>query len=246
MSKKGSFLKAVIGIGSAAVAGKVVYDKYKNTKAKYVQEEEEFKDEAVRRYNAIAESKVIEVQDEKFEGCDVKAVASKVVLDLSLAVIEKDVYINFKSQASSVIIVLPEGINVTCDIEKVASSVKNEVENTEEEGVPTVYVIGISNISSVDIIPADFYGEDEDFEDEDSDDTADEPKVNEPEVKKADIQKAEVKKSNADDASKEDKKAEKKAAKAEASSDTKDKSEPAVKEKENDSDTVISIQEVKE
>ena len=58
MSKKGSFLKAVIGIGSVAVAGKVVYDKYKNTKEKYTQEEDEFKDEAVKKYNAIAESKV--------------------------------------------------------------------------------------------------------------------------------------------------------------------------------------------
>lgn len=167
MAKKGSLLKTVIGLGSLAVAGKVAYDKYRNTKEKYVKEENESADDVVKKYNAIAESKVIEIQDEEFEGCEIKASASKVVLDLSLAVIEKDVYINFKSQASSVVIVVPEGVNVTCDIEKVASRVRNEVNNIDEEGIHTVYVIGNASVSNVDIIPVDFYGEDEDFEDED-------------------------------------------------------------------------------
>ena len=174
MAKKGSFLKTVIGLGSLAVAGKVAYDKYRNTKEKYVKEEKESADDVVKKYNAIAESKVIEIQDEEFEGCEIKASASKVVLDLSLAVIEKDVYINFKSQASSVVIVVPEGVNVTCDIEKVASRVRNEVINVDEEGIHTVYVIGNASVSNVDIIPVDFYGEDEDFEDEDVEAEADE------------------------------------------------------------------------
>lgn len=221
MSKKGSFLKTVIGLGSVAVAGKVVYDKYKNTKARYMQEEDEFKDEAVKKYNAIAESKVIEIQDEKFEGCEIKAVAAKVVLDLSLAQIDNDVYINFKSQASSVIIVLPEGINAACDVEKVASSVKNEVVNTEEDGIPTVYVIGTSNISSVDIIPADFYGEDDDFEDDIPDDIiAEEHAVEDKE-----------------DAVKSD---------AEETLEHKEAEESKDDVVKEDSDTVISIQEVKE
>lgn len=174
MAKKGSLLKTVIGLGSLAVAGKVAYDKYRNTKEKYVKEENESADDVVKKYNAIAESKVIEIQDEEFEGCEIKASASKVVLDLSLAVIEKDVYINFKSQASSVVIVVPEGVNVTCDIEKVASRVRNEVSNVDEEGIHTVYVIGNASVSNVDIIPVDFYGEDEDFEDEDVETEADE------------------------------------------------------------------------
>lgn len=174
MAKKGSLLKTVIGLGSLAVAGKVAYDKYRNTKEKYVKEEKESADDVVKKYNAIAESKVIEIQDEEFEGCEIKASGSKVVLDLSLAVIEKDVYINFKSQASSVVIVVPEGVNVTCDIEKVASRVRNEVINVDEEGIHTVYVIGNASVSNVDIIPVDFYGEDEDFEDEDVEAEADE------------------------------------------------------------------------
>ena len=62
--------------------------------------------------------KVIEVEDEVFAGCELKAVASKAVLDLGLAVFEKDVYINFSSNASSVTIILPEGVNATCDISR--------------------------------------------------------------------------------------------------------------------------------
>lgn len=232
MAKKGSFLKAALGIGSLAVAGKVVYDKYKNTKEKYVKEEDESKDDIVKKYNAIAESKVIELQDEEFEGCEIKAVASKVVLDLSLAAIEKDVYINFKSQASCVIIVLPEGINVTCDIEKVASAVKNEVENSEEEGIPTVYVIGTSNVSCVDIIPADFYCEDDDFEDdEDSDFVEEEPEIKaEPETKKAEPEKETKKEAEVKPEAEEKKEPEKKTA--------------AKAEEANDSEEVISLQEV--
>ena len=54
MAKKGSLLKTVIGIGSLAVAGKVAYDKYRNTKEKYVKEEKESADDVVKKYNAIA------------------------------------------------------------------------------------------------------------------------------------------------------------------------------------------------
>lgn len=48
MAKKGSLLKTVIGLGSLAVAGKVAYDKYRNTKEKYVKEEKESADDVVK------------------------------------------------------------------------------------------------------------------------------------------------------------------------------------------------------
>ena len=60
------------------------------------------------------------------------------MLDLGLAVFEKDVYINFNSTASTLTIILPEGVNVACDIEKSVSSVKNLVDNVDEEGIHTV------------------------------------------------------------------------------------------------------------
>ena len=41
-------------------------------------------------------------------GCEVKAIASKLTVDLSLAVFEKDVYINFESMISNVSIILPD------------------------------------------------------------------------------------------------------------------------------------------
>ena len=75
------------------------------------------------------EKKVVEVEDEEFSGCEIKTVGAKAVLDLGLAVFEKDVYINFNSTASTLTIILPEGVNVACDIEKSVSSVKNLVED---------------------------------------------------------------------------------------------------------------------
>ena len=144
------------------------------------------------------------------------------------------------------IIVLPEGINVTCDVEKVASSVKNEVVNTDEDGIPTVYVIGTSNISSVDIIPADFYGEDEDFEDEDFDVNVAAVTDNQ-EAAGVLVQSGEkAEESRQDDKEKETQPAIKEEAKAEEKPKSKEELREDAEVKEEDSDTVISIQEVNE
>ncbi|SEW01435.1 alanine-zipper protein [[Clostridium] fimetarium] len=166
MAKKKSIAKAFVGVTALAVAGKVVYDKYKILKEKFEKEETESICDEVKKYNAVCTSKSIEIEDEDFEGCEIKAIASKLILDLSLAVFEKDAYINFKSDASIVQIILPEGVNVTCDIENVASGIKNLVQNAIEEGIPTVFIIGKSTISSIEIIPANFYSDDDEFEDE--------------------------------------------------------------------------------
>ena len=166
MAKKKSIAKAFVGVTALAVAGKVVYDKYKILKEKFEKEETESICDEVKKYNAVCTSKSIEIEDEDFEGCEIKAIASKLILDLSLAVFEKDTYINFKSDASIVQIILPEGVNVTCDIENVASGIKNLVQNAIEEGIPTVFIIGKSTISSIEIIPANFYSDDDEFEDE--------------------------------------------------------------------------------
>ena len=127
MAKKHGLAKVVLGVGAAAVAGKVAFDKFKQTKERFAKEENDSFDDEIRKYNAIGEKKVIEVEDEVFAGCELKAVASKTVLDLGLAVFEKDVYINFSSNASSVTIILPEGVHATCDISRKKAGVKNPV-----------------------------------------------------------------------------------------------------------------------
>ena len=91
--------------------------------------------------------------------------ASKAVLDLGLAVFEKDVYINFSSNASSVTIILPEGVNATCDISRKIAGVKNLVDNVDEEGIHTVYIIGKAVCSNVEVIPVNFYVDEEDEDD---------------------------------------------------------------------------------
>lgn len=167
MAKKLSIAKAFVGVTAVAVTGKVVYDKYKIVKEKFEKEENESILDEVKKYNAVCTSKTVDIEDEVFTGCEIKSIASKLVLDLSLAVFEKDAYINFKSDASSVKVILPEGVNVTCDIENVASTIKNLVVDTDEIGIHTVFIIGKSTLSSIEVIPANFYSDDDDdFEDE--------------------------------------------------------------------------------
>ena len=167
MAKKHGLAKIVLGVGAAAVAGKVALDKFKKTKERFVKEENDSLDDEIRKYNAIGEKKVIEVEDEVFAGSELKSVASKTVLDLGLAVFEKDVYINFSSNASSVTIILPEGVNATCDISRKIAGVKNLVDNVDEEGIHTVYIIGKAVCSNVEVIPVNFYVDEEDEEDSD-------------------------------------------------------------------------------
>ena len=164
MAKK--LIKTVAGVGAIAVAGKVGYDKYKNVKKQFTQEENDSIDAEIKKYNAIFDKKVVEIEDEEFTGCEVKVVGAKAVIDLGLAVFEKDVYINFSSTASNLTIILPEGVNAASDVEKTFSGVKNLVENVDEEGIHTVYVIGKAVLSNIEIIPVNFYvDDDDDFED---------------------------------------------------------------------------------
>ena len=164
MAKK--LIKTVAGVGAIAVAGKVGYDKYKNVKKQFTQEENDSIDAEIKKYNAIFDKKVVEIEDEEFTGCEVKVIGAKAVIDLGLAVFEKDVYINFSSTASNLTIVLPEGVNAASDVEKTFSGVKNLVENVDEEGIHTVYVIGKAVLSNIEIIPVNFYvDDDDDFED---------------------------------------------------------------------------------
>ena len=180
--KKNGLLKFAVGVGAAAVAGKVAYDKVKAAKNKLTKEEQDSAELEVRKYNAVCEKRDVEIEDEEFMGCEVKAIASKLTVDLSLAVFEKDVYINFESMLSNVSIILPDGVNVTCDIDKKLAGVHNHVENTDEEGIHTVYIIGKAVLSSVEVIPVNFYVDDEDVE-EDFDDDAAFPESDDVEVK---------------------------------------------------------------
>jgi hypothetical protein len=173
---KNKFLKTVLTLSALGVASKVAFDKYKDVKSKFEQEESESLSFEIKKYNAIFQNKVVEVDDEEFTGCEVKAIGSRTVIDLGLAVFEKDVYIDFTSVASSVTIVLPEGVNAACDVDKRVSTVSNLVQNTDEEGIHTVYVIGKAYASKVEVVPVDFYvdSEDdfEDFVDEDAEDNS--------------------------------------------------------------------------
>jgi len=239
MAKKG-WLKAVVGIGAVAVAGKVAYDKLKAVREEYLKEESESVDAEVKKYNAVMDKKVVEVEDEEFTGCEIKTVLSNAVIDLGLATFEKDVYINFISRFSNLTIILPEGVNVAMDVEKTMSGVNSRVENTDEEGINTVYIIGKAFASNVEVLPVNFYvDDDEDFEDviEPSDDDDNETDVNKTaeavEATKADMT------DKADDKTKSDGKA-----KSDDKTKSDDKAESAKSIDDFDSTVEVNLEEI--
>ena len=85
MAKK-KFLKTVAALGAIGVASKIAYDKYKEVSARFEQEENDSISDEVRKYNAIFGNKVVEVNDEVFTGCEVKAIASNVSISQANAV----------------------------------------------------------------------------------------------------------------------------------------------------------------
>lgn len=56
MAKK--FAKTLVGIGAAAVAGKVAYDKYKTVKEAFTKEENESVDAEVKKYKLFLKRKL--------------------------------------------------------------------------------------------------------------------------------------------------------------------------------------------
>ena len=170
MAKKKVF-GTVVGLAALAAAGKFGYDKYKKTKDDFEKEEADSSNDSIRKYNSIFDSKVVEVEDEDFQGCELQTIGSKFVLDLGLAKFDRDVYVSLNAKCSSVTIIVPENISAVADIKATAGFVHNyaqEPENKEEE--VSVYVVGDAVASTVEIIPMNFYLDeelgDEDFEDE--------------------------------------------------------------------------------
>ena len=246
-NNKNCVLKRAVGIGAAAVAGKVAYDKVKAAKSKLTKEENDSAELEVRKYNAVCENRMVEIEDEEFMGCEVKAIASKMTLDLSLAVFEKDVYINFESICANVSIVLPDGVNVTCDIDKKLAKVGNYVENSDEDGIHTVYIIGKADLSKVEVVPVNFYVDDEDdYEDveddsehdfeEDFDEKAAFPESDDVEIKvinkSEEVGEGDVSADNADNADSEKPSDDKEASVAEAAKEETSSQEEAASKEE--------------
>lgn len=163
MAKK-NFLKTVVGIGAVAVAGKIAYDRFKSVREDYEIEEFETAEDEVKKYNALCQKKEV-IEDELFTGCEIKNICSSTIIDLGMATFEQDTYINFTSTCGSLEIIVPEGVNVVLDVDSTLSSVKSVVDNVDEEGIKTVYLIGKAVLSEVVAVPMNFYmDEDDDFE----------------------------------------------------------------------------------
>ena len=116
MSKK---LFKVIAL--AAVAGlsvKLISDKYKKLKREYAQEEEGSLSDPIKKYTAFFERRLVEVPEGEFRGCELKALHSKLVIDLSRTSIEKEVYISFTAKMSNISIIVPSKVRTELDVNK--------------------------------------------------------------------------------------------------------------------------------
>ncbi|MCH3986651.1 MAG: hypothetical protein LKG56_03185 [Lachnospiraceae bacterium] len=166
MSRRHSVFKTVVGLAAAAGAAKVGYDQYKKTKEKFAKQEQESENELIRKYNTLFERRVVEADEETFQGCEINAVGSHFILDLGKSVFTKDVYISLSAKGSSVKIILPQNVGAQCDITRTASVVQNFAEDTAEEYDCRVFVIGDAIGSRIEVIPMSFYADD-DFDEED-------------------------------------------------------------------------------
>ena len=161
--KEMSFTGKVLKIGAAAVitgiAVKYGMDKYRRKKKEYIKLEEDSKDDLIRKYTAFFDRKLVEIEDGIFEGCELKTFSSKLVLDLSRATLEKDVYISIDVKGTSLTVVLPPGHGIKMDINNVFTKVTDHSKGIHSEN--TIYIIGRAWGSNIEIAPDTIYMDDD-------------------------------------------------------------------------------------
>lgn len=167
MSKRHSVLKTALGLALAAGAAKIGYDQYKKTKEKFADSEQESESDLIHKYNTLFERRVVEADDDIFQGCEINASGAHFILDLGRAKFTKDVYISLSAKCSSVKIILPQGVSAQCDVTETASKVSNYAENPDDETQFRIYIIGDALCSSIEVIPMSFYADDDFDVDED-------------------------------------------------------------------------------
>jgi hypothetical protein len=199
MSRRHSVFKTVVGLAAAAGAAKVGYDQYKKTKEKFERQEQESESELIRKYNTIFERRVVEADEETFQGCEINAVGAHFILDLGKSVFTKDVYISLSAKASSVKIILPQNVGAQCDITRTASVVQNFAEDTAEEYDCRIFVIGDAIGSRIEVIPMSFYADD-DFDEEDEQKTEEAASLQEQKADEPETAASEAKEAREDDA----------------------------------------------
>lgn len=165
MSFTSKLLKFTVAAVIAGVAIKYGTDKYRQKKKEYAKMEEESKNDLLRKYTAFFDRKLVEIEDGSFEGCELKSFSSKLVLDLSRAVLEKDAYISIDVRGTSLTVILPVGQSVKTDINNIFTKVTNHVRGTGSDN--TIYIIGRAWGSNIEIAPETVYMDDDVKEEQD-------------------------------------------------------------------------------
>ncbi len=159
MSFTSKLLKFTAVAVIAGVAIKYGTDKYRQKKKEYAKMEEESKNDLLRKYTAFFDRKLVEIEDGYFEGCELKSFSSKLVLDLSRAVFEKDAYISIDIKGTSLTVILPAGQSVKTNINNIFTRVTDHVQRVKSDN--TVYIIGKAWGSNIEIAPESVYMDDD-------------------------------------------------------------------------------------
>lgn len=94
----------------------------------------------------------VKLDDDKFEGTDVNAIFGGVKLDLTKAIIEKDIVINTYSIFGGIDILVPEDVKVKVRSTAIFGGVDNKHNSTnEKENVHTVYINALCLFGGVDV-----------------------------------------------------------------------------------------------
>ena len=157
MSK--GLLKLAIGVAAAGVVIKIGRDKYKSKKRQYEEEEIQSAGDLIKKYTAFFDRKLVEVPAGPFEGCELKSFSSKLVLDLSRSILEKDVYISIDIKGTSLTVILPVGQSVKTDINNIFTKVSNHVQRGKSDN--EIYIIGRAWGCNIEIAPESVYMDDD-------------------------------------------------------------------------------------
>lgn len=99
---------------------------------------------------ACFSSNSLKVDKKSFKGADLDAVFGSITLDLTEAKLDKETVIEADAIFASILIVVPEGINVVMNTTSFLASSKNRVVNSEKNG-KTLYVEGNAIFSEVEV-----------------------------------------------------------------------------------------------
>lgn len=104
-----------------------------------------------KEYCSTFSSQVIDLSNEKFEGCNVDSIFGGVKIDLKDVVIDDDVVINATSIFGGITIYVPQDINIKVSSTSIFGGVSDERRKKTKDAKKTIYINGTCLFGGVEI-----------------------------------------------------------------------------------------------